>query len=303
MKISYMREYLTVVNKASFTKAAEKEAITQPALSKHMQMLESALGAELLTRSPRGIRMTDNGVIAYEAFAEIVDRYDHLADALVANKASGHGSLRLGSVGTDIQSYYLPALEDFLKRFPSVDIDLVIEKPWTIAEELLANRVDIGFFMQGDFDDKGSLSYEPLGRYPLRIVVGESHPAAGKEVIVPDDVAQDAYTCLKSLEFMNRLLRTVGYRSRRTGYVDDPHAAGLMVSLRGGYTIIPDWMCKAIRGYPGIWIADLASPVFSQVFFAYKTDNRNPLVPLFLSSVREVVENEDGVGSTERGDA
>ncbi|MGZ5081530.1 MAG: LysR family transcriptional regulator, partial [Usitatibacter sp.] len=61
MELRSIQYFVQVADEGSITRTAEKIGIAQPALSRHIQHLEEELGTQLLTRLPRGVRLTTSG--------------------------------------------------------------------------------------------------------------------------------------------------------------------------------------------------------------------------------------------------
>ena len=61
IKISYLREFVLLAETLNFSKTAEKSYITQPALSRHLALLEDEMGATLMERTTRKVSLTPAG--------------------------------------------------------------------------------------------------------------------------------------------------------------------------------------------------------------------------------------------------
>ena len=87
---------MEVVRQGGFTRAAESLNVTQPAISKMIRQLEDQLGASLLIRNSRGIRLTEAGRLAYERGQDILEGVNLLKVELEALKGLARGNLSLG---------------------------------------------------------------------------------------------------------------------------------------------------------------------------------------------------------------
>ena len=76
MKLEYMREFLMLAKYKNFTRAADALFITQPGLSKHMDLLEKELGTPLLTRNTHQVALTEDGEQAIKAFQKNLHMFD-----------------------------------------------------------------------------------------------------------------------------------------------------------------------------------------------------------------------------------
>ncbi len=68
IKLNYIQEYILLAETLNFSKTAEMSYITQPALSRHILVLEEEMGTKLLLRTTRNVQLTPAGEMVYEAF-------------------------------------------------------------------------------------------------------------------------------------------------------------------------------------------------------------------------------------------
>lgn len=140
--IKHLRYFEALAHHGHFGRAAEASAISQPALSQQVKELEEIVGAPLVERGPRHIRLTSFG----EAFAErarrILQAMDELGDLARASSDRLSGPLRIGVIPT-VAPYLLPAIiGSMAARYPDVDLrprEAVTQK---LIEDLQEGRLD-----------------------------------------------------------------------------------------------------------------------------------------------------------------
>jgi LysR family nitrogen assimilation transcriptional regulator len=124
LDLRLLRAFATVVDRGGFSAAAVVLHITQPALSRRVGELESALGLRLLERTSRRVRLTRAGEDLLARCRDILLRAEGLgerAEALVAGRA---GILRVGCAPFVMESVVAPFLGAYRKRCPGVDVKL-----------------------------------------------------------------------------------------------------------------------------------------------------------------------------------
>lgn len=139
-----LRAFAAVAREGSFSRAAERLFISQPAVSRHVAGLEAELGQVLVMRGRHGASLTPTGVV----LAEYVLR----AEALLANahrsiEASAQGETgRLSLVASGIPgTYVLPRLvAAFHRRHPAVEIDFELMTSASAIEAVRDHRAEIG---------------------------------------------------------------------------------------------------------------------------------------------------------------
>jgi LysR family cyn operon transcriptional activator len=148
-ELRHLRYLLAVVERGSFTRAAEDLHVSQPTLSQQIRQLERALGAQLLDRTGRGVRPTDAG----EAYLR------HVRGAL-RDLASGEravhdvrdlsrGHLRLATTPTFSTYFVGPLAAELRTRHPGVTLTVEERAQDEIEARLLADEVDLGIAFTG----------------------------------------------------------------------------------------------------------------------------------------------------------
>ncbi|WP_027214004.1 LysR family transcriptional regulator [Burkholderia sp. WSM2232] len=165
-RMAAMETYVCVVEAGSFSAAAKRLKLGQPAVSKSIAQLEDRLGVRLLFRSTRGLTPTDAGQRFYEHARRAIEEVD-LAEQVVRDASTGlSGVLRIGAAVTFARLHILPALKSFLDAHPNLQIDIVLDDR-TI--DLLEKGVDVALRM-GSLDDS-TMTARRIAR-GRRLVVG-----------------------------------------------------------------------------------------------------------------------------------
>src|SRR5699024_259726 len=110
--------FVTVVEENSFTKAAEKLHMTQPAVSQTIKTIEARLGVQLLERQHKQFHMNQAGEIVYQYAKEILNTYHKMTELVQELEHEPKGALRIG-VSYTIGEYFLPAvLSQLVSSYP-----------------------------------------------------------------------------------------------------------------------------------------------------------------------------------------
>jgi LysR family transcriptional regulator for bpeEF and oprC len=138
-KLLWMRCFVRAVETGSFTVVARELRIGQPNVSRHVAALEKSLGTRLLHRSTRQMVATAEGQRYYTQARQALDIIAQ-AEAEAHGEQHPHGLLRIAcpeSIGAEL---LIPALPDFLQRYPHVDVDLRLGDAYV---DLVAEGIDI----------------------------------------------------------------------------------------------------------------------------------------------------------------
>lgn len=170
-------EYLVVLaTELSFTRAAERLHIAQPALSQQIRVLEREVGTQLVDRSGRTVRLTEAGQVAVREAENLLAQAEN-ATALIRAAAQGRtGRLRLAHTRSYPGGAAGALVAEFRREHPEVDLD--IQTGWTShnVTELKAGRIDAGMVRPPVTDD--DLELLTLDHEEMLIAVPAAHPLA-----------------------------------------------------------------------------------------------------------------------------
>jgi DNA-binding transcriptional LysR family regulator len=150
-----MQHFVWVVDEGTFTAAAKRAHITQPALTASIQRLEESLGAVLLVRGHKGAMVTAAGAAllprARAAMSAIADGERAVRETIGLSR----GSVRLGA-GATVCTYYLPPLlAQFRRAYPGIQIFVREAVTDSIVESLERGDLDLGVVgRKNDTNDK-----------------------------------------------------------------------------------------------------------------------------------------------------
>ncbi|UFS93760.1 LysR family transcriptional regulator [Nocardia huaxiensis] len=190
LNVRLLESFLMVASEGNITRAAARLHLTQQTLSSQIRQLERALGATLLVRGPRGVRLTEAGQALAEGSAALVDGWIALAERV--NSAAGQSSKRLRVLGYPCQTApFLIRMADALEAaVPELRLDLVSVR--TIPEGVRAlesGRADAGF---GWLPLDGTrLRHSVIESEAWVATVSRDHRFADHDVLVLAELAED----------------------------------------------------------------------------------------------------------------
>src|SRR5678816_859453 len=178
MELRHLRYFQAVAEELSFSRAAERLRVAQPALSRAIKQLEQSVGADVLERTRHRVRLTPAGAVLLREIAVLLQ---HVEESVlrVRRTASGEeGELRLGYIGPPTQPFLGRLLHDYRQRYPRVSIHLEERTPERVWEMVARGRLSAAL-------TRPVLAHEALGLRTamlrderLGIVVPTSHALA-----------------------------------------------------------------------------------------------------------------------------
>ncbi|WP_054700010.1 LysR family transcriptional regulator [Desulfosarcina cetonica] len=145
MELYHLKTFITVAEEGHLTRAAQRLNTSQPAVSAHIKSLEEELGIMLFTRTPKGMRLTQEGEVLQTQAAKALSMIDTIRDRAGALKEAVSGVLRLG---LHIDSRYLRIdrlLSHLRHHYGQLDLHLLQRWSWQQFEDLPKGRLDVGF--------------------------------------------------------------------------------------------------------------------------------------------------------------
>ena len=171
-----LRLFVNVAQSASLTNGASSSALSLAAASTRIKNLESALGAQLLYRSKRGVSLTPAGVSLLQHARLILSQVQHLGADLQQFSLGVKGHVRIFANTTAVAEFLPQALGEFLGDHPGVDIDLREYPSAEIVQAVHEGKTDIGI-VAGHVSTTG-LETLPYYDDRLMLAVPRGHPLA-----------------------------------------------------------------------------------------------------------------------------
>ncbi|HLZ67426.1 MAG TPA: LysR family transcriptional regulator [Aliidongia sp.] len=126
-RMAAMETFVLVVDTGSFSAAARRLNVGQPAVSKSVAQLEDRLGVKLITRSTRGLTTTEAGLNFYERARRSIEEADEAEYAARGSGAGLTGKLRICAAVTFARIHLMPRIPEFLARHPGLEMEVVLD--------------------------------------------------------------------------------------------------------------------------------------------------------------------------------
>jgi DNA-binding transcriptional LysR family regulator len=239
MDTRQLHAFCAVVEKKSFSQAAEKLGVTQPAVSLQVRALEDRLGQQLLDRSGRRVEPTEAGRRLYRSARRMLALEAQLLDEVSADEGPLTGTLAIGA-STGPGAHLVPLLLcDFQQQHRDLHVSLSIWDTQTVIDQVADRTVELG--VVGALRRHRSLEFEPLVRDEIVLAVHPGHPAAGGSLTV-DELRDETLIVMQEgagvRHVIEEELRRAGLRLRG---VEPELELGLQESVKsavaGGYGV------------------------------------------------------------------
>jgi len=195
MEIRQLKSFRAVVREGSFTAAARSMHMTQPAVSLHIKALEQELGARLLDRDGRGVRLTPPGEALLQAADAALASLQEAARRIEEIQAPERGSVVLACGDTVALHLLPPVLTRFGKRYPEAEISIRNHGSKAILDLLLRREADVGIVTRPPWMDPALWS-RTLLEDDLVLALPRKHALASKRRIALRDLQGEAAVML-----------------------------------------------------------------------------------------------------------
>lgn len=185
MDTKQLAAFCAVVERKSFSQAADRLGVTQPAVSLQIRSLEERLGQRLLDRSGRRVEPTEAGVRLYKGAQRLLALEQQLVEELVdESEGELRGELAIGAATGPGATVVPILLCEFQREHPEVRIELTISDTQSVIEAVARRDLELG--VVGATPRHRSVTYEPFFQDEVVLVCPPQHPLAGRTISIDD---------------------------------------------------------------------------------------------------------------------
>jgi len=189
MILEQLEAFHAVVKQGGFQRASDSLHVSQSAISMRIKELETQLGIKLFARMGRRHRLTDAGKIVDEYATRLLIVFRELHESIDDLKGIRRGQLRCGAA-TTIAVHLLPSvLVEFKKRFPNVDLRLLVGRTAETERRILADELDIGV-VTGKLAHPSNLKILHFLTDEIVFITPRNHPLARRRTVSLQQIAK-----------------------------------------------------------------------------------------------------------------
>lgn len=195
LDIRRLRYFLTTVEEGSFSRAAQRLNVAQPALSLHVHKMEEALGVRLLFRGSKGVVPTEEGALLALRARTLLADLEQTEDEIRSFGKEPAGTVRLGLPGTISHILSVPLITRCRARYPGIKIIVAEAMSGFVREWLVARSVELAVIYL-DLQGEGLISEALLEEELVLLTPPGSKQGtgevsldylAGKDLILPSE--------------------------------------------------------------------------------------------------------------------
>ncbi len=244
MEIRQLEAFIAIAETGSFTAAGERVNLTQSTISQQIKALEEELGEALFVRGGRGVRLTHAGEELLPRARLVLDALDEIASVFRTPGRKPRGRLRVGAASMATAYLFAPLYERFISSHPH--IQLLVRATTTTEETLrqvLSGEIDVGFIAVSVANK--ALEVESVATDEIVLVVGRSHPWAGRSSVQPVELDGQPMIAfergMSHRRTMDDLFAEVGVTPRIVSETNDPQMVKSLIEIGLGIALVPRW--------------------------------------------------------------
>ncbi|EHB45276.1 transcriptional regulator, LysR family [Mycolicibacterium rhodesiae JS60] len=295
--LTQLSMFVAVAEEMHFGRAAERLRMTQPPLSRQIQLLEKELGVQLFDRSSRAVALTAAGKAFLGDARRILQQSERVTLAVRKTSAGKSGILRIGFTGGSVFSGLDRVLDSARRALPDVEIELREMVTMDQLEALSDGSLDLGLARPPV--TRLELTSQPLLRESLVAAIPAEHPLATREVVEVADlhgVDMVMYTPIESRYFFE-LLSSVFHEARvapvPVQYMHQFHSLLALVNLGWGVALVPE--SAATMHLAGVVYrpVELHRPAPVELDLVWRVSNENPALRRLRQVIHTRLESHD----------
>jgi len=247
MDIQGLQAFLTIADEDSFSGAAERLHLTQPAVSKRISNLEQQLECRLFDRIARKVTLTEAGRALLPRAKHILQQVEETRRVLTDIGGTVSGRLAIGTSHHIGLHRLPPVLRAFVGEYPEVQLDFQFMDSEDAYNAVAQGQLELGIVTLPP-GDLGSLNSELIWKDPLSVVVGPEHPLAKADTVSLKLLASSPAILPGPTTFTRKIVeeRFAKYQQQvvvsiSTNYLE---TIKMMVSIGLGWSVLPASMVE-----------------------------------------------------------
>ncbi len=291
MELRHLRYFIAVAETGSLTVAAERRLHTsQPSLSRQIRDLEDEVGAELFSRSARGVELTAAGKAFLDHARLALTQVDAAIEAARRAALPSKQVFALGFLTGEEMTWLPRAMQVLRDELPNIDVTVSSHYSPDLADALARGKLDLAFLRaEPGFD----LDYRVVSREKLVVLMPSDHPLTGRAAIRAEDFKGEPFIMASNKarvlhDVIEGYLQQNGVDVMREHGVDNLAMAMSLVASTRGLALLPEYANNLLPWSVVSRPLEGEAPTIDLVI-GYSKSNTSAVLKLFLSRADELM--------------
>ncbi len=243
MHIETLKVFCDLVDLQSFSLAAERNFITQSAVSQQIRTLEDKFKRRLLerVRGRREVKLTAAGEVFYREAKLVLDAYDQLNESMRSLVGKIGGTVKVATIYSIGLHEFPPRVREFMSKFPSVKIDLEYSRTTRVVRDVLNGLVELGVVAFPE--PRRGLTIVPMQSDRLVLICPLNHEFAKKSEVKAKDLKGRDFVLFErdipTRKAIDKILKAHDVEVRKVAEFDNIETIKRAVEVGFGLAIVP----------------------------------------------------------------
>lgn len=243
MHVETLKVFCDLVELQSFSLAAERNFVTQSAVSQQIRTLEEKFDRRLLerVRGRREIKLTSAGEVFYRDCKNVLESYDQMLENMNSLVGKVSGTVKVATVYSVGLHELPPKVREFMSRFPSIKIDLEYQRTTRVVRDVLKGVVELGVVAFPE--PRKGLNIVPMASDRLVLITAPDHELADNESIDVKELKGRDFVLFErdipTRKATDRILRSYGVSVQKVAEFDNIETIKRAVEVGFGIAIVP----------------------------------------------------------------
>jgi DNA-binding transcriptional LysR family regulator len=300
MELRHLRYFIAVAEELHFTRAAERLHIGQPPLSHAIQVLEADVGARLLERTKRWVRLTEAGKLFLADARRILALAEQAAETARRAERGEAGELRIGfTYSTPLTPLFAEVINRYRQEFPLVTLTLHEMATLRQLDAIGERTLDLGFIRPPEVALPPAIKLTGLREDPLVVVLPTGHALAAQSEIAIRELEDESFVMYPPgagtgiYPQIYRLCRAAGFTPRIGQTAGEASTIIGLVAAGSGVTLLPASFDRIHMD--GVCYRPISDPdATTMLLLAQRGGEHAPLVDAFVALVTDAVKPKPG---------
>ncbi|MFA7343375.1 MAG: LysR family transcriptional regulator [Terrimicrobiaceae bacterium] len=247
MQIQTFKVFCDLADTESFSKAAERNGITQSAVSQQVRSIEEQFQVRLIDRGRRAFCLTPEGQAFLASSRDIVGAYEELGTRMQKLQEVVSGELRIATIFSIGLHELPPYLKRFRREFPLVEVRMDYRRSAQVYAAVQENRADVGLVAYPA--SRRGITASTFWRDRLVVICAPSHPLAARRKLALSDLGGEKFIAfepdLPTRREVDRRLRQAGARVKVAFEFDNIETVKRAVEIESAVSIVPRTSVRA----------------------------------------------------------
>ena len=287
-----LRYFAALAENLHFGKTASRLGISQPSLTRQIQLLEKIVGTPLLERTQRAVSLTPAGVAFVEQARATLHHHDRSLETARNVAGRKHESLAIGFEPC-AHFHDLPmVLKQFVARYPGTHLSSFEMSAFEQAEGVARSRIDTGF-MHPPIPDDPIFAFDRVGDEHFVVAMPSAHKLASRRRVPCSALAREKFALYPRLiapgcyDAVQEICKAAGFSPQIVHETNEISIILSLIPVSGVVTLLPE--CVRHRRAPGVVFRSIEGAVTTvPCGFLRRSGDDNPQVARFIGMWRAV---------------